>query len=222
MNTKLMGLATLAFTAAALLATPAFGQVVRETDTNSLAGVLDAYWNPADSFTFASRGNEILFADVDAEIYQMRGRKGGDHEESGEEGHDAGGGPPPVTGPGEHEDHEEGDGCADDGGGPGGLCLQVLDAAGNMLCWADRPARPGWQRDPALACPLPEVRGNAEYQLRVSLKAGGCGPGGTGGHDASTLAAPVDGPGTPYVLNWSLRRIAADGRLQNQASRANP
>lgn len=222
MNTRLMKLAVPAGLAAALLATPAMSQVVRETDASSLAGMLDAYWNPADSFTFSSRGNEILFADVDAEIYQVRGRKGGEHEDSGEEGHDTGGGPPPVTGSGEHEDHAEGDGCADEGGGPGGLCLQVLDAAGNMLCWADRPARPGWQRDPALACPLPEARGNAEYRLRVTLKAGGCGPGASGGHESAALAAPTDGPGIPYVLSWSLRRIAADGRLQNQAQRANP
>lgn len=222
MNTRLLKLAVPAGLAAALLATPAMSQVVRESDTSSLAGVLDAYWNPADSFTFASRGNEILFADVDAEIFQVRGRKGGDHEEGSEEGHDAGGGPPPVTGSGEHEDHAEGGGCADEGGGPGGLCLQVLDAAGNMLCWADRPARPGWQRDPALACPLPEGRGNAEYRLRVTLKAGGCGPGASGGHESAALAAPTDGPGVPYVLSWSLRRVAADGRLQNQAQRGNP
>jgi hypothetical protein len=210
-----MGLATLAFAAAALLATPALGQVVRETDTSSLAGLLDAYWNPADSFTFSSRGGEILFADVDAEIYQVRGRKGGDHED--DEG-DCGGHSADEASTGATHDDE---GHTDDGG-PGGLCLQVLDAMGNMLCWADRPARPGWQRDPALACPLPAARGNAAYQLRVSLKVGGCGPGGSGGHPTSALAAPMDGPGTPYVLNWSLRRIATDGQLQNQANRANP
>ena len=209
MNTKLLGLATLACAVAALLATPAFGQVVRETGTQSLAGILDPY-NPDDSFTFSSRGNEILFADIDAEIFQMRGRRGGDHDDEG----DCGGHTADALLGAADDGHDH-----DDSGGPGGICLQVLDTSGTMLCWADRPARPGWQRDPALACPLPAL-GNrrAEYTLRVTLKSGGCGPGSLGGHDLATASVSTGNP-TPYLLNWSLRRIATDGRLQNQAAR---
>lgn len=213
MNRQSLGLATLACMAAALLATPAIGQVVRESDTNSLAGVLDAYWNPDDSFTFQSRGGEVLFADVDAEIFQVKGRKGGSHddeEDCGGGGHDSGA---VVTAPA--DDH-------DDAGSPGGMCLQVINAGGTMICWADRPARPGWQRDPAIACPLPELGTPAQYQLRVSLNSGGCGPGAAGDHDVTVMAAPYNGVATPYVLNWSLRRVAHDGALLNQSERSGP
>ena len=214
MKTKLLGLATLACAAAVLFATPALGQVVRETDTNSLAGVLDSYWNPDDSFAFQSKGGEVLFADVDAEIFQVKGRKGGSHDDEEDcGGHDSG---ELVTAAADdHEDH-------DDAGGPGGMCLQVINSAGTMICWADRPARPGWQRDPAIACPLPDSGRPAQYHLRVSLKSGGCGPGGAGGHDAVVMAAPSDGAVTPYVLNWSLRRVADDGALLNQSVRSGP
>lgn len=204
MNTKSPRLATLACTVAALLATPAIGQVVPDFDTLSLAGTLDAYWNPADDYSFSSRGDEVLFATVDSELFQVRGRRDGDHEE--------GGGMPPDTGGGEHE---EGDDCADDEDSQGALCLQLFDAAGAMLCWADRPLRPGWQRDPSLACPLPSGRGLAAYTLRIGLKADGCGPGAAG----ETVVATDDGFVTPYVLNWSLRRVATDGQLLSQSVR---
>lgn len=212
----------LACAAVATFAAPAFGQVVRESDVRSLAGVLDPTTNPADEFVFASSGDEVLFADVDSEIFQVNGRRGGDHGEDHETAAAASSG-----GGSTHEDgssHEEGDGCGG-AGGPGGLCLQVVDAAGTMICWADRPLRPGWQRDPALACPLPDYgsRRPEQYTLRVSLKSGGCGPGGGGGHDhevaLATASAPTGGDATPYVLNWSLRRIARDGRLVNQTAR---
>ena len=210
MNAKSLGLATLACAAAALLATPALGQVVRESDTNSLAGVLDSYWNPADSFAFRSNGGEVLFADVDADIFQVKGRKGGSHDDEGDcGGHESSAVVPAAA---DHEDHDDAD-------HPGGLCLQVFDAAGTMLCWADRPARPGWQRDPAIACPLSETGRPAQYQLRVGLKGGGCGPGGVGGHDTTALAMPTDAAVTPYVLNWSLLRVADDGALLNQSMR---
>ena len=212
----------LACAAAATLAAPAYGQVVRETDVRSLAGVLEPAANPADQFDFASPGGEVLFADLDSDIFQVQGRRGGDHGDEHETSTAASSG-----GSSSHDDgssHEEGDGCGG-AGGPGGLCLQVIDAAGTIICWADRPLRPGWQRDPALACPLPDYgsRRPEQYTLRVSLKTGGCGPGGSGGHDhavaGATASAPTGGEATPYVLNWSLRGIAQDGRLANQAVR---
>jgi len=215
MNTKSLGLATLACAAAALLATPAFGQVVRETDTKTLAGLLDSNWNQADSFIFFSRGEEILFADLDAELFQVKGRRGGSHDD--DEG-DCGGHETETLAPAADDGHDD----HDDSGGPGGLCLQVIDPTGAMICWADRPARPGWQRDPAIACPLPKSRGNATYTLRVSLKAGGCGPGASGGHDITVSASPGGSQLTPYLLNWSLRRIAPDGALQSASARSNP
>lgn len=208
MNSKLIKLATLACTAAALLAAPAFGQVVRETDTKTLAGLLDSSLNPADSYTFFSQGDEILFADLDAELFQVKGRRGGgcdDHETD-------------VLAPTADDGHDD----HDDSGGPGGLCLQVIDPYGAMICWADRPARPGWQRDPAIACPLPKVNGNATYTLIVSLKVGGCGPGAIDGHEAAVAASSVASEITPYLLNWSLRRIALDGDLQSASARSNP
>lgn len=55
MNVRYLSLATLACAAATLLATPALGQVVRESDTKSLAGLLDSAWNQADSFAFFSQ-----------------------------------------------------------------------------------------------------------------------------------------------------------------------
>lgn len=209
MSTKLLGLAALACAAAALLATSALAQVVREADTYSLAGVLDE-WNPADDFSFSSRGNQILFANIDSEFFQVRGRRGGDHGEE-DEGHEPGAG-----GSG---GHEEGDGCEDEEGGGAAICLQVFDATGTMICWADRPLRPGWQRDPALACPLPSVTGIAGYTLRVSFKGTGCGPGRQGGHEVAAASATSPGEGTPYLMNWSLRTVAGDGQMLSQSLR---
>lgn len=210
MNTRTLGLATLACTAAALLATPAFGQVVRESDTKTLAGLLDSNLNPQDSFTFLSQGDELLFADLDAELFQVKGRRTGEDDEGDCGGHEA-----DALAPAADDGH-------DDSGGPGGLCLQVFDSTATMLCWADRPARPGWQRDPAIACPLPKTRGVTTYELRVGLKVGGCGPGANGGHDVALYASPGESQVTPYLLNWSLRRIAPDGDLQSAGARSNP
>jgi len=207
MNTKILGLATLACAAMALLATPAFGQVVRENDTRTLAGLLDSNLNVEDRYTFFSQGDEILFADLDAELFQVKGRRGGgcdDHETDALA---------PAADDG-HDDH--------DSGGPGGLCLQVIDPYGAMICWADRPARPGWQRDPAIACPLPKVSGNATYTLVVSLKVEGCGPGASGHDTAVVYASSGESLATPYLLNWSLRRVAQDGQLQSEGARSSP
>lgn len=74
---------------------------------------------------------------------------------------------------------------------------------------AARPSSP-------LALPgsnLPSGRGPATYTLRIRLKADGCGPGAAG----ETLVATGDGVVTPYVLNWSLRRVATDGQLLSQS-----
>ena len=92
---------------------------------------------------------------------------GGDHD-------DASGGCADVS-------SEDGcsDGCSDGGSdGHGDLCLEVLDADNDeKICWAGRPVRPGWQRDPLLACPLPK---DGDYILRVFI--GSCGSTETGSY----------------------------------------
>lgn len=188
------GLATL------LLATPAVhAQVVREEGAASIARVLDqspvstGQSELVDDFVLSSRGDQILFATLDATIYQSAGR--------GEEEHDGPESPAPAA--------EDGGSCADEG--QTGFCLQVLDEAGDVLCWAERPRNPGWQRDPRLACVLPAERGRLrDYVLRVSLRDEDCGD----------LAYPYTAaePGEPepslhYLLNVSLRDIALEGRI---------
>lgn len=175
-------------------ATQAEAQVTREDDVSSLAGLLQAGEGYQD-FTFWSRGGEILFADVDADLYQFAGRRTEDHEDDG----GGGGG---------------GTGCEDEGG-PGGLCLQVLDRDGHLLCWADRPARPGWQRDPRLSCPIPESRGWRGYVLRVALRGeeGACG-------QTDVYPSVPEGGFQPYLLNVSLRRIASPGDLDRALDRS--
>ena len=188
---------------------PASAQVIRVSDTKSLAGVLHTDINPVDSFAFFSRGGEIVFADIDSDTFQIHGRMGGDHEE----------GTAHTAESGEVADgHTSGDGCADDTGGPDTMCLQVTDGNTIVFCHAGRPMRPGWQRDPALVCPLPKTT-NAIFVLSVKL-GGGCGQAAdgfsapSGEVDATTLGA------VPYVLNFSIRGTASDGHLEAEAARS--
>lgn len=175
-------------------------QVVREEGVANVAGVLggpaaDVY----DDFTFDSAGGEVLAVSVDQSVYQAHG--GSDHDDGSSSGPDDG--CDGATGGG---CDDEGGGCAGgDSGGPG-LCLQVIDSGWRVLCWASRPAKPGWQRDPRLICLLPTTHGKPEeYTLRVGLR----------GDDCAGLFYPDpegDEP-VPYVLGVSLRRIAPEGSL---------
>jgi hypothetical protein len=148
----------------------AFVSTARAGDENTLAGVLSA--NPGcNVYEFDSAGGQILFAEVGAELYQSRGRSGGSgggcedgtHTEtaSATEGSCTDGGSDGGCSDGGSSD---GCGCGDSTAGPNDLCLQVVDSSGEKVCWAGRPIRPGWQRDPRLACYL-EQGGN--YELRV-------------------------------------------------------
>lgn len=177
-----------------LISQAAWAQVDREDGVKSVARVLDG---PAgaffDDFTFRSNHPQILFATIDGDLYQSAGRPA--HEESNA--------------------IDQGGGC-DEEGGPGGFCLQVLDANQNIICWADRPMRPGWQRDPRLACPLfPVGPAGERYTLRVSLRGEGedpCGPGPAG---IGLYPEPgPDEPEHPYLLDVSLRDIAPEGDLK--------
>jgi hypothetical protein len=166
-------------------------QVVRESDTNSLAGVLYTPSEPV-SWGLHSRGGEILFVSLSADIY--RAMSSHDHEEGAEAAEE-----PPS-------DHESG-GCSDDsGGGPFKFYIKVLDPAGDVLCSANRPAPPpGWQRDPRLACVLPSTRWGVLYTLEVGLKVN---------EEHEAAAAVLDEPTPhPFLLDVSLRQIAPNGSL---------
>ncbi len=130
----------------------------RADDDNTIAGVLSA--NPGcNVYTFDVDGSQILFAEAGAELYQSRGRSSGggcDHDD----------GTVHVEGGCSSDDgstHDDG-GCGDSTSGPNDLCLQVVDSSEVKICWAGRPMRPGWQRDPRLACHLEE---EGQYFLRV-------------------------------------------------------
>jgi hypothetical protein len=138
-------------------------------DSNEyISRVLDG---SCDDFKFQGHAGQILFAEIKSEIYQSKGRMGGDHGE---------------TGGGCSEGESSECSCDDDsGGGPQVLCLQILNSEGK-ICWAGRPVRPGWQRDPRLTCHLPD---DDTYTLRVFI--GQCGSTDTSTYtDADSLDPP--------------------------------
>jgi hypothetical protein len=154
---------------------PASAQVVREAGTKSIAGVL-AESLPFAEWTFRSSGGEILFASLDAEIYLTRA-----HEE-------------PTTTQADDGCGGGGGGCEGEGG-PGLFYLSVIGPNGSEICRAERPAPPpGWQRDPRMACVLPDRRPTT-YTLRVGL---------LGGVEHTQ-------PSYPFLLDVSLRSIAPVG-----------
>jgi hypothetical protein len=178
--------------------------------------------NAADDFTFTSDGGEMIFAVLDSTVFQMAGRGKG-HGETGEASavpgvaaavqDDCGksgakGGCPSklaaVVGPMPAKEAEGGCG-GESGGGPPGMCLQVLDRSGQVICWADRAMAPGWMRDPKLACPL-ELAGG--YTLRIFKR-------GTGGNPCGPGASYVkpEGAGRPYLLTVAKKKLVAPGSL---------
>jgi hypothetical protein len=176
--------------AAVLVPVEGVSQVVREDDQKSIAGVIGGIHPPEVFWTFKSAGGEILFASLDAEIYAV-----------GEQEHE--------TLEATVQDEESG-GCEDEGG-PARFCLQVLDAASNVMCEATRPAPPpGWQRDARLACVLPTTTAPAAYSVRVSAAfEGAC--------TMPSTAAPT-ATERPFLLNFSLRGIAPSGVSIQQAT----
>lgn len=128
----------------------ASAQVVREEGAKQIAGVLNSVPAPGvawSEWTFRSRGGEVLFASLDADIYRIADAH--DHASA-------------VVG----ALAEDGD----DHGGPGLFRLKVIDASGRAICAASRPAPPpGWQRDPRIACVLPSTPSPTTYRLRVEL-----------------------------------------------------
>lgn len=165
---------------------PLAAQVVRESGVETVAGVLDD-GETYDELSFSSSGGEILFASVDSQIY-LTGSQ--DHHEE----------PAPSAAA-----EEPGGGCGEDEGGPGRLCLQVVDSRLEVICWGTRPRMPGWQRDPRLVCVLPETDRPETYLLRVTWEDETC--------DDLAYPQPQAGLMVPYLLNVSLRRIAPEGAL---------
>jgi hypothetical protein len=175
----------------------AYAQVVREEGVNSIAGVVGNGIGYVE-WTFDSAGGEVLFASLDAFIYQKW--RGGDgwHDTTGTEGGSEAG--------------AEGEGCGGEEGGPSRLCIQVIDAYNQVVCHATRPMPPpGWQRDPRLACLLPEVLSEpAKYRLRVVQVSMGEG-GETGVSCKDVSDGLTSGDVYPFLLNVSLRRLAPSG-----------
>lgn len=175
----MMTRALLAGVVAAVLAPlAAQAQVVREDGVKSIAGLLYTQGPQAGGvaeWSFKSAGGEILFASLDADIYRITSS----HTEGVTTTASSTGG----------EDEGE--------GGPGLFKLKVLDARGQVLCQATRPAPPpGWQRDPRMACVLPAARTQANYVVRVEL--------------ANPKGELVQAA-YPFLLNISLRKIAPTG-----------
>ena len=159
------------------------------------AGVLGGA-NAVDDYALRASGGSVIFATALSNFYRTSGRRPGE-DECGEESL-------VTTSAGGDEDEGEDHGKQL-------LCLQLLDESGTVLCFAERPAQPGWQRDPRLACPIegdPAV--SANYVLRVSYADTACG-------DRSYPESPVTKDGapvaTPYQLDGSLQSASGDGPL---------
>jgi hypothetical protein len=155
-----------------------------------------------DGYTFSSNGNQVLLLDLDATVYQMHGR-GKTHDDD----HDHVDADSATV----EDGHTEG-GC---GGGSGmvNFCLQVVDQIEEILCWADRPVSPGWQRDPQMACILPKGQKQL-YTVKVFLKGEGensCGS----NPDIGFAEADAYGMGKRfYVLKIRLQDLAEEGKIQ--------
>lgn len=151
-------------------------QVIRGEGEQDIAGAL---WdgNIYDEFTFHSPGNVILFAVIQSDLYQTTGRRTEEHE---------------VL---------SGEACSE--GGPGGFCLQLWDND-ELLCWADRPVRPGWDRGPKLACPFSKDTTGQSYKLRVFWRPHGENP-------CAVTKADYGYPGEelhPYLLEIRVRKMS--------------
>jgi hypothetical protein len=142
-----------------------------------MAAIVQVLWS------FKSGGGEVVFASLSAELYQVNDEHDGHGEAMA-----------PAA--------EEGGGC----GGEGGMarfCVQVVDGKGTPVCTAGRPTgTPGWQRDPRLACAIPNGSPSSTYWLRVAVLSHE----GTCGEPGAAINREI-----PFVLDVSLRPIARSG-----------
>jgi hypothetical protein len=205
----------------------ASAQVVREDGVKSIAGVVGGTVGFVE-WKFRSQGGEVLFASLDAFIYEQRQQ--GPHEMTMAEGGGCTGGTGTGGETGGGCGGETGGGCSEESG-PSRLCLQVLNSADQVVCYATRPMPPpGWQRDPRMACLLPppvavvsqaeaeEEEAGAEYRVRVvqvSMGMGGEGEGEEGQEpilcDQYHQTGRLGGDPYPFLLNVSLRRLPPSG-----------
>ena len=166
-------------------------QVVRESDATTIAGVLarDAAGEYVCYYVVTSNGNQLLTADLDAEMFMRPGQGGG--EGGGCEEGSGGEGGTGSTGGGSGCD-SCGGGETGETGGPRGFYLEVWDSLGTMIHSSGRPVRPGWDRDPRMIYLLAE---GGQYTLKVRF-----------------VPAGENGPGkVPFLLNVSLRQVATNG-----------
>ncbi len=110
-------------------------QVVRESGVGSVAGVLNKLSDFTTEYTVRADGNQLLIADLDAELFRTPGGCGGEETSTATE-----------TG-------EDTCGCEDTETGPHGFYIEIYND-GEKICSAGRPTRPGWERDPRLVCIL--------------------------------------------------------------------
>jgi len=183
----------LTVTVICLLATAAQAQVTREGGAGSIAGTLQKTVDNYDDYQFFSKGNQVLFVDLDADLYINDSSSGG-HETEDEDGCEGGGGGGSggEGGCGDEGEPGEEEGC---GGEGKSRFVLVLDNSQNQVCVATKPTKPGWDTDPRMACLLAD-KGN--YILRVGFA-------GTEEHDDVQTGTPKI---HPYLLNVSLREIA--------------
>jgi len=153
-----------------------------------------------DDYMFQSAGNQVLIATLVAQDFQSKGRMGEEHDHAEDSF---------AADYLNDSSDTESLGCS---GGPGGFCLQVLNDQDEVICWAGRPATPGWKRDPNLACPIPETRNQPEdFTLRVFLRAHGefaCSR-----SDGYPDAENEDLAKRIYQLNTNLIAISEPGKL---------
>ncbi len=169
---KIMGWCVV-LAAAGLLGVSIQAQVVRESGAASVAGVLNQSSDFTTEYALKADGNQLLIADLDAELFRTPGGCGG---EEGITTTEAGG---------------DTCGCEDTETGPHGFYIEIY-RDGVKVCSAGRPTRPGWERDPRLACLLED---EATYTVRVRFVPKG--------------ENPPDK--VPFLLNVTLRGVAPDG-----------
>lgn len=167
-------------------------QFTRDSGAGSIAGTLQKANDDYDDFEFSSKGSQVLFVDLDAEVY----RNGEPHDEHDD--HDTNG-TDDLTVAAEssstHEDSGEEGGCA--GGGNASWALEVLSSDQTQICIAGKPQRPGWDTDPRMACHIADP---GDYILRVTFVSKG------GHHETADVMPPIH----PYLLNVSLRDVVSD------------
>ncbi|MEJ2368193.1 MAG: hypothetical protein P8Z49_07565 [Acidobacteriota bacterium] len=172
---RLLGVCAL-LAAAGLIGVSMQAQVVRESGAGSVAGVLHKLSDFTIEYTIKADGNQLLIADLDAELFRTTGGCGEEHAE---------------TATTTATESEESCGCDETDAGPHGFYIEIYKD-GLMVGSAGRPTRPGWERDPRVACLLEE---EGVYAIRIRFVPRG-------------ENAPQK---VPFLMNVTLRGLAPGG-----------